>query len=294
MSRTTHIVDIGGPVYYADHGGEGPPMLLLHGLGGSHLNWESTTPLFARNHHVYAVDLVGFGLTPLAGRRATVRTQRDLVSRFIDEVVGAPTVLMGNSMGGLVGMMTAATRPDLIDRLVLVNPALPLVSADSVSRTTLERLGLPLVPFVGPASVKHFYRTMDPEEQVETTINLLCYDPTRVSAAARGRSVEMVKLRREMEWATEAFTQAIRSTTSVLLRRQRFADRVLHRISAPTLLVHGNADAIVAPASARWAVAERPDWTLRMMSGVGHIPMVEVPDAFVTMVDEWLATAAIG
>ena len=189
-------------------------------------------------------------------------------------------------------MVTAAKRPDLVERLILVNPALPLVSSDNISRTTLERLGLPLVPFVGPASVRHYYRTMDPKEQVETTINLLCYDPSRVSAAARGRSVEMVKLRRDMEWATDAFTQAIRSTTNVLLRRQRFATRVLHRISAPTLLIHGNADAIVAPASARWALEQRPDWTLRMMSGVGHIPMVEVPEAFVAMVDEWLAAPA--
>lgn len=292
MKRTTHIADIGGPVHYAHYGGEGPPMVLLHGLGGSHLNWESAVPHLVPHHEVYAVDMVGFGLTPLAGRRATMRTQRDLVARVIEDITGAPALLMGNSMGGLISMLTAAEYPHLVDRLVLVNPALPIVSTDSLSRTTLERLGLPLVPFVGPASVKHFYQTMDPEEQVDLTINLLCYDPSRVGAPARGRSVEMVRLRRDMEWATEAFTQAIRSVTTVLVRRKRFANRVLHRISAPTLLVHGNADAIVAPASARWAVDQRPDWTLVMMNGVGHIPMIEVPGAFADVVADWLGTPA--
>ncbi len=288
MNRTTSIVDIGGPVHYADHGAGGPPMVLLHGLGGSHLNWESATPHLAKHYRVLAPDLYGFGLTPLAGNRADMRTQRSLVERFIREVAGGPVVLGGNSMGGLVAMLTASRHPELVEKLILVNPALPLVSSDSLSRTTLERLGVPLVPIIGPASVKRYYQDMEPERQVDMTLDLLCFDPTRIPPSARARGVEMVRLRREMEWATDAFTQAIRSVTSVLIRRRHFANRVLHRVCAPTLLIHGNADAIVAPSSAKWASEERPDWTLRMFDGVGHIPMIEVPEAFSTTVLDWL------
>ena len=94
-----------------------------------------------------------------------------------------------------------------------------------------------------------------------------------------------------MDWANTAFTQCIRSIAALLVRRGRFARRVLHRVAAPTLLIHGNADAIVAPASARWAAGQRPDWTFQMLSGVGHIPMIEVPEAFVEIVITWLRAA---
>jgi pimeloyl-ACP methyl ester carboxylesterase len=292
MTRRSHILDLGGPVHYVDHGGDGPPLVLVHGLGGSHLNWESVAPLLARHHRVFAVDLVGFGLTPLASRRATVDTQRRLMRRFVDDVVGVPAVLMGNSMGGLIALVTAADHPDLVSRLVLVNPALPIVSARSFSPTALQRLGLPLVPFVGPASVDFFYHTQEPEQQVERTLELLCVEPDRVGPEARARTAEMLRLRREMEWATPAFTQAIRSVTAELIRRKRFTTEVLHRVGVPTLLVHGEADAIVAPASARWAARQRPDWAFHMLAGVGHVPMIEVPAEFAALVEEWLGAVA--
>ena len=280
-----------GPVHYVDHGGDGPTVVLLHGLGGFHLNWESVASLLTPHHRLLALDLVGFGLTPLAGRRATMSTQRELTARFIADVAGGSVTLVGNSMGGLVAMMAAADHPGLVRRLVLVNPALPVASTENVSRTTLQRLTLPLVPIIGPASVDRYYHTVEPLEQVEDTLNLLCYDPARVGPEARARAVEMVRLRREMDWANTAFTQCIRSIAALLVRRGRFARRVLHRVAAPTLLIHGNADAIVAPASARWAAGQRPDWTFQMLSGVGHIPMIEVPEAFVEIVITWLRAA---
>lgn len=293
MSRNSHIIDLDGPVHYVDHGGTGHPLLMLHGLGGSHLNWESATPLLTDHHRPIAIDLIGFGLTPLAGRRAAIGAQRDLVTRFIEEVIGQPVTLMGNSMGGLVAMVVAADAPDLVERLVLVDPALPMASADNISRTTLQRLGLPLVPFVGPASIDRYKDSIAVEEELNTTMDLLCYDPSRVGPRARARGLEMLRLRREMEWATTAFTQAIRSITVRLLRRRRFFDTVLHRISVPTLLIHGNADVIVAPASAKLVAEERPDWTFVMLPGVGHIPMIEVPEIFVSIVDDWLGAPAV-
>ena len=123
-------------------------------------------------------------------------------------------------------------------------------------------------------------------------MEFLCFDPSRISEEAIAHGVEMIRLRQEMEWATDAFTQAVRSIGLVLINRRRFAKKILHRISVPTLIIHGNADRVVAPASAKWAAEERPDWTLRMMSGVGHIPMIEVPVAFAETVHEWLGAVA--
>ena len=56
------IADLDGPVHYIDYGGDGnPPMLMVHGLGGSALNWMAVGPELARRYHAIAIDLAGFG-----------------------------------------------------------------------------------------------------------------------------------------------------------------------------------------------------------------------------------------
>ena len=110
----TRFIDLGGPVHVADFGGEGPPIVLLHGLGASHTGWMPVGPGLARRGRVIAPDLIGFGRTPLDGRRSTIQANVDLVSRLLDrELAGeGPVTVVGNSMGGMVSVMLAAARPD--------------------------------------------------------------------------------------------------------------------------------------------------------------------------------------
>jgi len=114
MARS-QILDLDGPVHYIDHGGRGSPMVLVHGLGGSHVNWLAVAPGLARRHHVYAVDLAGFGLTPLMGRSASMHASRRLLDGFIEQVSpDEPVTLVGNSMGGLITMLEAAEAPEKV------------------------------------------------------------------------------------------------------------------------------------------------------------------------------------
>jgi pimeloyl-ACP methyl ester carboxylesterase len=57
--------------------------------------------------------------------------------------------------------------------------------------------------------------------------------------------------------------------------------------------MHGTEDRIVSPGSARWAAEQRPDWDVRFLHGVGHIPQGEVPDEFVSLVNRFLDTAVV-
>ncbi len=100
-------------------------MVLIHGLGGSHLNWLEAGPRLAARARVLALDLAGFGNTPLAGRSARVRANQRLLGRFIDQVVGEPAILVGNSMGGMIALLEAADHPRRAAALVLVDPAMP-------------------------------------------------------------------------------------------------------------------------------------------------------------------------
>ncbi len=125
-----HRTDLGGEVHWIDFGAPSgrpaPPMVLVHGLGGSHLNWVQVAPALAAERRVLAVDLAGFGLTPAAGRSATVHANADLLYRFVRDVAGSPAVLVGNSMGGLISILLAQARPDTVAGLVLVDAPMPV------------------------------------------------------------------------------------------------------------------------------------------------------------------------
>jgi pimeloyl-ACP methyl ester carboxylesterase len=291
MTRS-QIIDLDGPVHYVDHGGDGPPMVLLHGLGGSHLNWLAVAPGLARTNRVYALDLAGFGLTPLSGRRATVEANRSLLDRFIATVSpDEPVTLVGNSMGGLISMMEAAAAPEKVAAAVLVTPALPPVTRSAVNRNTMLRIALPVLPGIGPVIADRYQASISPERQVDETFEMLCVDARRVPREVRRGSIEMTKLRRDMEWAVPAFVEASRSIALLFARRRRFMS-MLHRISCPVLVVHGEHDVIVPAAAARWLRRQRPDFRFEFFQDAGHIPQIETGDAFVEAVDRFLEPAA--
>src|SRR5437879_1514852 len=119
------MIDLSGPVHVVDNGGDGPAMVLVHGLGGASINWMAVGPALAERARVFAIDLIGCGRTPSAGRAATVENDVDLLDRFIGEVAGGPAIVVGNSRGGLVSMLEAASNRSSVAGLVLVDPAMP-------------------------------------------------------------------------------------------------------------------------------------------------------------------------
>ena len=290
MERTSQIAYIDGPVHYIDHGGSGPAIVMAHGLGGSHLNWELIGPALSAEYHPYAVDMRGFGLTPLDGQSVSLSAQAELLARFIQEVAGGRAILVGNSMGGLISMLLAARYPELVERLVLIGPALPMRSTRNVNRATLTRLGLPVVPWIGEGAVRRFATLGTPEERTDLTWSIVTARPNRIDAATRANAVEMTRLRDTMEWAPDAYCGAIRSITATLGRRRRFRD-MIHRISAPTLLIHGMLDEIVHFEGAEWLAQERPDWRFAPIPDAGHVPQLELPARTLKIFRDWVDSA---
>ena len=112
LDGRTHWLDVGGPV-------DAPPIVAVHGLGGSHTNWLAVAPDLATDHRVYALDLAGHGHTPTEQRGTDVVANERLLHRFIVEVVGQPVTLLGNSMGGLLSSRFAQRHPGSLAGLVL-------------------------------------------------------------------------------------------------------------------------------------------------------------------------------
>lgn len=120
-SQHVHDVTLDGRrVRYADHG-EGPAIVLLHGLGGSWQTWLKNIPALACEHRVIAVDLPGFGASQMLPAPADMATHAQVVAALLDELGIASATLVGHSMGGLVALQLVEARPDLVERLVMAN-----------------------------------------------------------------------------------------------------------------------------------------------------------------------------
>ncbi len=283
-------VNLGGPVHYADFGGppDGPRVVLVHGLGGSHLNWCLLGPLLAGHARVLAVDLPGFGLTNPYGRSTTVSADARLVDRFVREVAGGPAVLIGNSMGGMVSILAAAAHPDSVSGLVLIDPALPLVAGVRPDLLIAVTFLMYAVPGVGERYLARRRATVAAPEMVRQVIELCCADSAAVPDDLVAASVEMVRRRAAVPGLEAAFLAAARSLLMVAGRRQRYW-ATMRAIRCPVLLIQGELDRLVSARAARAAAARNPNWSFTEFRGVGHVPQLEVPDGVASVVLNWLS-----
>ena len=122
---THRRVDLPPFTFWETRAGHGTPIVLLHGLGGSSDWWRYNIDILAESHLVSAVDLVGFGRNRLFMRQSKLPLRFDdiaaLLARWIESSFAEPVHLVGNSMGGHIAIHLAASRPDLVCSLVLVD-----------------------------------------------------------------------------------------------------------------------------------------------------------------------------
>jgi pimeloyl-ACP methyl ester carboxylesterase len=281
--------DLGGPIHYVDFGGAAgaPRLVLVHGLGGSHLNWCLLAPRLAANARLLAVDLVGFGRTHPEGRPATVQTAAVLLGRFVREVAGAPAILVGNSMGGMVSILEAVADPDAVAGLVLIDPVLPLVGGVRPDRLVATMFMLYAVPGIGERYLARRRAAVAPRELVRQVLELCCVDPSRVPQELVAASVALAEERAAVPGLDAAFLGAARSLLRVSARRGRYW-AAIRKVRAPVLLLHGEKDRLVSLHSAREAAARNPDWRFEVLPDVGHVPQLEVPDAVAELMLDWL------
>jgi len=286
-SPTPRIVDVDGPVYVSDFGGSGPSIVLLHGLGGSHVNWLSSGPLLARSARVVAIDLVAFGRTPPKGRSSTIGANAELLRDFIDAEMGGSAIVIGNSMGGLVSLIAAAEYPEQIAGLVLLDSALPRPEGAAIDRAVALTFVAYAMPGLGEMFLRARALRYGPERYVRQVLDLCCADSSRVAPEIVEAHVELARARRKMPWTDRTYLDAARSLLVTLASRRRFYETV-DSISAPTLILQGALDRLVPVEAARALARRRPDWELEIYDDAGHAPQLEFPERFVASVQRWL------
>ncbi|SNS43051.1 Pimeloyl-ACP methyl ester carboxylesterase [Geodermatophilus pulveris] len=288
-SRT---LDIDGPVHHVDFGGaaDGPVVVLVHGLGGSHLNWDLFAPLLTPHARVHALDLPGFGRSEPGRRTASVRDNVVVLDRFVREVAGGPVVLVGNSMGGMVSLLEAERAPARVRGLVLVDPALPVPRGRPDPRVAAA-FALYALPGAGERYLAGRRQRLAARARVREMLELCGVDPDAVPAELVDRSVALIEERSDPAGMDRAFLTAARSLL-LLLADPRLARRAMAGVRVPVLLVHGDRDRLVPVSVARDAARRHPDWRYVELPGVGHVPQLQCPELLAGHVLAWLPSVA--
>jgi pimeloyl-ACP methyl ester carboxylesterase len=289
-----YVSDLDGPVHWIEFGPapgdgqDGTPIVFVHGLGGSHLNWCLIGPQLAAGRRAVALDLHGFGLTPGTRGTSTVERNAWLLDRFVREVTGTPVILVGNSMGGLISIMRASAAPDTVRGLVLIDPALPPPRRAHDRQVASQFLTFAL-PGLGELYVRSVMSRRPPQLAVQRVIELCFADPSRADPAMLTASIALAAERQNQDHAYgAAFLAASRSLMRVVGQRRRYWE-MMASVQAPVLLIGGEADRLVPVASLRQAAARNPRWETVIWPGVGHTPQLEVPDDVIGTLRDWLA-----
>src|SRR3989440_8867460 len=140
-------------------GGEGAPLVLVHGLGGAASNWVELAPALTRTHRVLAVDLPGHaGSSPLPAA-ASLTPFADVVAWLAEREQMVPAAFVGHSLGGLVALRLALRRPDAVSAIVLAAAA-GISSSSSAREAAVTALALarparalaPFPPRIAPSA----------------------------------------------------------------------------------------------------------------------------------------------
>jgi pimeloyl-ACP methyl ester carboxylesterase len=254
----------GADVRYVDLG-EGSPLLLLHGISGCWQHWVQNIPRLARDHRVIALDLPGFASSPLPGVPLTIEHYAKVIDEFCELLELGPVTLVGNSLGGLISIKTAAHYPERVARLIAVDAA-----GISTARLTYGAgIGLQLLLVQSQQYVKLLAKLRGTEG--EHPLSLAVEHP---EAFERGllRTVFSPGIR------SRGFRPVARHLTELALRGGRF--RTPASVRCPTLVVWGRQDRLLPVADAEVLHEMIEGSELVILDDTGHMPQLERPREF--------------
>lgn len=285
---TYEQVRLDDDVSYIDFAGtgEGPPVVFVHGLGGSSLNWSLLAQRMRPNHSgLYAIDLAGHGLTRATTLSPTVPANIDLVARFVREVVGGPVVLIGNSMGGLITSQVAYLHPELVSAAVLENPAMPSpLAASGKQARSLKTL---FTPTVRGIRAQRAGKPIPMDDQIRMVMDMVFAEPDALDPQLLDALVTLGRVRAGFPEMLKANAVAARSTIGTVANRIRMKRRFA-AIQPPVLLLHGRKDKLVPVEAAMWTARTNPSWTYVEWPDTGHVPMMEHPDRTAETIEGWI------
>jgi pimeloyl-ACP methyl ester carboxylesterase len=272
-----HQVDLPGAevVNYVEIG-EGDPIIFIHGIAGCWRNWLENLPYFGRTHRAIALDLPGFGDSPMPSWDISMSAYGRLIHDFCERLgIDRVAALVGNSMGGFVSTEAVIEEPERFDRLVLISAA-GISFAEWEGRTfnTTARIVKAAIPFL--SGDRRVYWTTPRGRKL--AFGRLFRNPNKLRPELLA---EQVRPGLQAPGFSEALTKIWGYDT-----RER-----LPEIEIPTMVVWGLNDQIVPVEGALGYHRLIPKSRLEIFERTGHLPMLERPQRFNPLLEEFIESS---
>ncbi|MDX6382394.1 MAG: hypothetical protein QOI57_3418 [Rubrobacteraceae bacterium] len=250
--------------------------MLLHGVGTSSGEWSWVLPNLARNHRVYAIDLPGYDGSYAPPDYAPAFTA-SFISSFLDAVGVERAVVVGNSFGGLAALHLALSEPERVRALILsdsaglgqaVNPALAAITLPGEGELAKTIAKTPL-----GAAQRSFGRAL-----------LLFARPWQIPLKWLKDQYKLAQLPN----FTEATLASLRTAVDTMGQREVLLDQ-LPQLQMPTLIVWGIEDKLLPYWQAKDAAARLQNSSLKLIPSCGHLPHVEQPNRFISILGDFLS-----
>ena len=278
--RAREVVAMGVRTSYLEAGPvDGPPVLLLHGLGATNASLLPCLADLARDHHVIAPDLPGFGQSAAPRAAYSPAWFAAWVEAFQHAVGMRRAVLLGNSLGGRVALEQALTHPRSVTGLALLTPSpafrrmRALVPLVRLARPELGVLPIPMAHKVVVEAIRAMFS--DPDRLPQTWYDAAADECVRVFRSPAHRVAFW-------SCARQIFVEEAHG-------RNGFWDR-LPGLVPPALFLWGDRDRLVPSAFARHVADALPDAASIVMEDCGHVPQFEHPADTMRLVRGFLAT----
>jgi pimeloyl-ACP methyl ester carboxylesterase len=256
--------------------GSGPPIVFIHGLSGSWQNWLEQLPVFAHEHRVIAFDLPGFGASEMPAQKISISGYGRFVNALLDELGVGSAAVVGNSMGGFIGIELAIRFPERVERMVLVSAAglsieyLRNERALAVLNVTENRLAA----YSGWLASRSDALARRPGAR-RLIFGIVAHWPERLPGPLVAEQVRGS--------GKPGFVPALDALTDYPIR-----DR-LGEVACPTLIVWGADDKLVPARDADEFARLIPNARKVVWPETGHVAMIERPAAFNALLDAFLA-----
>ncbi|SER44179.1 Pimeloyl-ACP methyl ester carboxylesterase [Tranquillimonas rosea] len=267
----------GRPVAYLDEGPrDGAPVVLLHGGGidRARRSWRETLPTLTGTYRAIAPDLPGYGDSASLGPVQDLGTLGGWLAGFLEAVSAPPAHVVGNSMGGGMGLWLAVHAPERVRSLVLVG------SYGLAPRAPVHPLLWLWTKGPGGAMIPRLVARR--RLAARAALTGVFRRPSRVTGAL----VDEMHDEARVQARNQAFRAFLRGEVAPWRYRTTFGDR-LDRITCPVLVVHGKGDRLIGWRHARRAAQALPHGELLLMDA-GHWPMREAPQDFTAALGNFL------
>jgi pimeloyl-ACP methyl ester carboxylesterase len=256
--------------------GSGPPIVFIHGLSGSWQNWLEQLSVFAREHRVITFDLPGFGASEMPAQKITISGYGRFVDALLDELEVGSAAIVGNSMGGFIGMELAIRFPERAERLVLVSAAGLSIEylRNERALAVLGTLENRLAAYSGWLASRSDALARRPGAR-RLIFGIVAHRPDRLPGPLVAEQVRGS--------GKPGFLPALDALTDYPIR-----DR-LGEIACPTLIVWGSEDKLVPARDADEFARLIPNSRKVVWPETGHVAMLERPAAFNALLEAFLA-----